>query len=70
MELRGLQTLDNNLVRAFYFFILHLFAHRGRVLFEVIRCQITSFKLSQAQVYFFIDSYEKCCVYVIMAQHY
>ena len=27
--------------------------HRGRVLFEVIRWQITSFKWSQAQVYFF-----------------
>ena len=25
MELRGLQKLDNNLVRAFYLFILHLF---------------------------------------------
>ena len=28
-------------------------AHRGRVFFEVIRWQITSFKWSQAQVYFF-----------------
>ena len=27
--------------------------HRGRVIFEVIRWQITSFKRSQAQVYFF-----------------
>ena len=27
--------------------------HRGRVFFEVIRWQITSFKWSQAQVYFF-----------------
>ena len=27
--------------------------HRGRVIFEVIRWQITSFKWSQAQVYFF-----------------
>ena len=25
MELRGLQKLDNNLVRAFYLFTLHLF---------------------------------------------
>ena len=25
VELRGLQKLDNNLVRAFYLFILHLF---------------------------------------------
>ena len=25
MELRGLEKLDNNLVRAFYLFILHLF---------------------------------------------
>ena len=25
MELRGLQKLDNNLVRAIYLFILHLF---------------------------------------------
>ena len=25
MELRGLQKLDSNLVRAFYLFILHLF---------------------------------------------
>ena len=44
--------------------------HRGRVIFEVIRWQITSFKRSQAQVNFFNDSYEICCVHVIMAPHY
>ena len=30
-----------------------VFTHRGRVFFEVIRWRITSFKWSQAQVYFF-----------------
>ena len=44
--------------------------HRSRVLFEVIRWQITNFKWSQAQVYFSNDSYQICCVYVTMAPHY
>ena len=44
--------------------------HRGWVFFEVIRWQITSFKWSQAQVYFSKDSYQICCVYVTMAPHY
>ena len=38
--------------------------------FEVIRWQITSFKWSQAQVYFSNDSYQMCCVYVTIAPHY
>ena len=36
--------------------------HRGRVFFDIIRRQITSFKCSQAQVYFSNDSCELCCV--------
>ena len=38
--------------------------------FEVIRWQITSFKWSQAQVYFYNDAYQMCCVYVTIAPHY
>ena len=44
-------------------------SHRGRVFFEVIHWHITSFKWPQAQVYFFNDSYEICCLYVTMAPH-
>ena len=44
--------------------------HRGRVFFKVIRWQITSFKWSQAQVYFFQGFIQICCVYVTMAPHY
>ena len=38
--------------------------HRGRVFFEVIRWQITSFKWSQAQVYFFPRIHIKYVVFM------
>ena len=42
----------------------------GRVFFEVIRWQITSFKWSQAQVYFFQGFISNMLCYVTIAPHY
>ena len=44
--------------------------HRGRVFFEVIRRQVTSFEKIAGSSLVFKNSYEICCVYVTMAQHY
>ena len=45
--------------------------HWGRVLFwSYPLTKLLVFKWSQAQVYFFKNSYEICCVYVTMAPHY
>ena len=48
-----------------------LSTHRGRVLFEVIRWQITSVSNDRRLKFIFSnDSYHICCVYVTMAPHY
>ena len=44
--------------------------HRGGVFFEVIRRQVTSFEKIAGSSLVFKNSYEICCVYVTMAQHY
>ena len=44
--------------------------HRGRVFFEVIRWQVTSFQMIAGSSLFFKNLYEICRVYVTMAQHY
>ena len=44
--------------------------HRGRVFFEVIRRQVTSFEKIAGSSLVFKILYEICCVYVTMAQHY
>ena len=38
--------------------------------FEVIRWQVASFEMIAGSSLFFKNSYERCCVYVIMAPHY
>ena len=41
--------------------------YQGRVFFEAIRWQFTRFQWSQAH---FLNSYQICCFYVTIAQHY
>ena len=43
--------------------------HQGQVFFEVIRWQFTRFQNNDRRLSFF-NSYQKCCVYVTIAQHY
>ena len=43
---------------------------RGRVFFEVIRRQVTSFEKIAGLSLVFKNSYEICCVYFTMAQQY
>ena len=43
MELRGLQKLDNSLVRAFYLFILHLFYGVYFTFYRTLSCTIFFF---------------------------
>ena len=44
--------------------------HRGRVFFEIFRRQVTSFEKIAGSSLVFKISYEICCFYVTMAQHY